>query len=81
MLVGSGVPDGELDTMAAALVEEFVRMGVDDGTLWGLFREPTYLLTHAILRTRGEEYVQGLIERARARWGYPGFTHERGHDG
>lgn len=81
ILVGAAVPDGDLDTMAAAIVEEFVRMGADDALLWRIFRSPTYRLTHAILCTRGEGYVQNVIEQARARWGYVRFTHERGHHG
>lgn len=81
VLVGTAVPEGDVDAMAHALVEEFVRVGTDDETLWRIFRSPTYRLTHAILCTRGEGYVQDVIERARARWGYPRFTHERGHHG
>lgn len=81
ILVGAVVPDGDLDTMAMAIVEEYVRLGVDDALLWKIFRSPTYRLTHAVLCTRGEGYVQDLIERARARWGYPRFRHGRGHHG
>ncbi|MFQ5890667.1 MAG: hypothetical protein ACE5JR_11525 [Gemmatimonadota bacterium] len=76
-LVGTPVPEGDFDEMAFIIVEEFVRLGVDDAKLWRIFRSPIYDLTHAILSARGEEYVQDLIDRARARWGHPRFT-ERG---
>lgn len=80
ILVGTAVPGADLDVMAESLVEEFVRMGMDDSALWRLFRSPNYRLTHAILRSKGEEYVRELIDRVRARWGHPRFGKQRGRD-
>lgn len=82
ILVGTAVPSGDFDLMAASLVEEYVRLGMDDAELWKLFRSPVYRLTHAVLRAKGERYVRKLIDEARARWGYPQFRkRQRGRDG
>jgi hypothetical protein len=73
-LVGVALPDGDPDELAGAIVEEFIRMGLKDEELLGLFRDPFYAGPHAIWRGRGEEHVRGLIDRARERWGFPRFT-------
>ncbi len=80
MLVGRSVPGGDFDAMAAGVVEEFVRLGMDDAKLWQIFRSPIYQMTHSILTTKGERYVQDLIDQARAHWGYPQFNKQRGHN-
>ncbi len=80
MLIGTAVPGGDLDDMAAAVIDEYVRLGLDDAALWTLFRSPVYRLTHAIWRAKGERGVQALIDEARARWAYPRFRTQRGHD-
>lgn len=80
ILVGTSVHGGDFDAMAAGIVEEFVRLGMDDAKLWQIFRSPIYQMTHSILTSRGEEYVQDLINEARARWGYPRFNNQRGRD-
>ena len=80
ILLGSGLAGGDLDEMARAIVEEYVRLGMNDQKIWQLFRSPVYRLTHAILEARGEDYVREMIGLARARWGYPRFTKQRGPD-
>lgn len=73
-LVGVVLPDGDQEELAGALVEEFIRMGMSDQELFGIFRDPFYVGPHAIWRCRGDEYVRGLIDRGRERWGYPRFA-------
>ena len=73
-LVGVALPDGDPDELAGAIVEEFLRMGLSDPELLGLFHDPFYAGPHAIWRSRGEAYVLGLIERGRERWGFPRFA-------
>jgi hypothetical protein len=73
-LVGVALPDGDPDEMARSIVEEFIRMGLTDQELWGLFHNPFYAGPHAIWRSRGDEYVRGLIHCGRERWGFPRFA-------
>jgi hypothetical protein len=73
-LVGVALTDGDPDELAGAIVEEFLRMGLSDQELLGLFRNPFYAGPHAIWRSRGDEYVRGLIHRGRERWGFPRFA-------
>jgi hypothetical protein len=68
-LVGVALPEGDLETMAECIVEEFVMMGLDDDALLLLFKDPYYRTTHGIYRRKGEEYVRGLIEQTRTRGG------------
>ena len=70
-LVGVALPDGDIEEMAACIVEEFVKMGFDDAHLLDLFKHPFYAGTHRIYHQKGEDYVKGLIERVRLRWGLP----------
>lgn len=49
-------------------------MGLSDPELLGLFHNPFYVGPHAIWRSRGNEYVRGLIDRGRERWGFPRFA-------
>ena len=73
-LVGVAVPEGEADLMAMCLVEEFVRLGMSDGQLLAMFRNPFFCGAHAIYRARGEDWLKGVIQRVRAQWGRPRFT-------
>ena len=73
-LVGVALPDGDPEELASAIVEEFIRMGLNNEELLALFRDPFYAGPHAIWRSRGEAYVLGLIERGRERWGFPRFA-------
>ncbi len=75
-LVGLALPEGELDEMAECLVEEFVRMGLDDARLLHLFQSPFYAGSHRIYQQKGEAYVRSLIERVRARWSVPQTTYQ-----
>ena len=64
-LVGVGLeepPDeAALHEMACSIVEEYMRMGWTGENIMRLFRNPTFHMTHNILRLKGEEYVQGLV--------------------
>jgi len=73
-LVGVALPDGDPEELASAIVEEFIRMGLNNEELLALFRDPFYAGPHAIWRSRGDEYVRGLIHRGRERWGFPRFA-------
>jgi len=73
-LVGIGVPGGDPALVARCLVEEFVRLGMSDARLMGLFRHPFYAGAHAVYRLRGEDYVKALIAEVRRQWGYPRYT-------
>ena len=73
-LVGVALPDGDPEELASSIVEEFLRMGLSDQELLHLFRDPFYSGPHAIWRSRGDEYVRGLIHRGRERWGFPRFA-------
>ena len=69
-LKGVTLPEGNIEEMAEALVEEFVRMGFDEKKLFRLFTNPNYRTTHRIYREKGEEYVKELIEKVRTRWNF-----------
>jgi len=73
-LVGVALPDGDPEELASAIVEEFIRMGLSNEELLALFRDPFYAGPHAIWRSRGDEYVRGLIHRGRECWGFPRFA-------
>ncbi len=73
-LVGVALPEGDPDELASAIVEEFIRVGLSDQELFGLFRDPFYAGSHAIWKSRGDGYVRELIERGRAHWGFPRFA-------
>ena len=60
-LIGVAFPLGEVGEMAETIVEEFIKLGLGDEELLGLFRSPAYYTPHAIYRERGEEYVKALI--------------------
>lgn len=72
-LVGTLLPAeaGELEAMAEALVEEYVRLGWSERRLMTLFVNPTFLATHSIFRQKGEAYVLELIRRTLAKWTLP----------
>ncbi len=67
-------PGGDVEEMAETIVEEFLKIGLDDDELLGLFRSPVYYTPHAIYREKGEEYVRTLIRKVRGRWGHLRFT-------
>jgi hypothetical protein len=73
-LVGIGVPEGEPDLMAECLVEEYVRLGMSDAQLLAIFKNPFFAGAHALYRSRGEERLKAVIERARTQWGQPRFV-------
>jgi hypothetical protein len=70
-LVGMNMPGepGQLEAMAEAIVEEYVRLGWNEKRLMPLFTNEMYLLPHRIYRQKGEAYVRELIRRTCARWG------------
>lgn len=76
-LVGTALPDGDVEEMAVCIVEEFVKMGFDDAHLFSLFQSPFYAATHRIYQQKGEGYVRALIEKIRSRWSVPGTDSPR----
>lgn len=64
-LVGVRIPvDPSIDAdadMARCFVEEFALLGVPRERITQLFRSPFFAGTHAILESRGEAFVQGII--------------------
>lgn len=71
-LVGMVLPGdpGQLEAMAEAIVEEYVRMGWDAERLMTLFRHPMFLATHRIYQQKGEDYVKALIAHTCSRWDF-----------
>jgi len=69
-LVGMVLPGepGQVETMAECIVEEYVRMGWDEPRLLSIFVSPTFLATHRIYRTKGDEYVRCLIRETWLRY-------------
>jgi hypothetical protein len=55
--------------MAAAIADEYARMGTGRAELMALFRDPVYLATHALWRARGEAAIARLVDEAVRRWG------------
>jgi hypothetical protein len=76
-LIALALPDGDTAEMVECIVEEFVRMGLDDRELMCLFRSPIYYTPHAIYREKGEDYVNTVIQRMREKWGVHRFTVRR----
>ena len=76
MLIGVDLPGDEASSLESCRVfaEEFARMGFNAEKLMELFRNPFYAGPHAIWRSRGDEYVRGLILCGRERWGFPRFA-------
>jgi hypothetical protein len=72
-----GVGAGDLAEMAACLVDEYVRVGLSDEAVLGLFRHPRFAGAHALWRAQGEARIRAYLADARARWGQPRFTTEQ----
>lgn len=66
-MVAPGEP-GQLEAMAAALIEEYILLGWRSKQLMTLFTNPFYLATHRIYQQKGEAYVQGLIQELCTKW-------------
>ncbi len=68
-LVAHGVPapEGTDDLMAMAIVDEFVRMGMERDEILELFRNPFFAMTHRIWRRYGDAYCVSLLDRATAK--------------
>lgn len=66
-LVGCGAP-GDLEHMAEAIVDEYLRFGFDRDRLLAMFREPFFAMTHAVWRHKGDAWCEALIARVAARW-------------
>ncbi len=62
-VVLEGGPDDEaLTEMARCFVEEYARMGWSGERIMRLFRNPFYRGPHQILRSKGEDFVLGIIK-------------------
>jgi hypothetical protein len=64
-LVGMVLPGeaGQLERMAEAIVEEYVRMGWDERRLMTIFTNPMFMATHRIYLQKGEIYVREIIHQ------------------
>ena len=58
--MGEGV-DGD-EAMARCFIEEYALMGMPRDRMLHIFRSQFFAGTHAILETRGEAFVQRLID-------------------
>jgi hypothetical protein len=69
-LVAQSVPAGadDVDQMASAIADEYARVGFDREGLLALFREPRFVLTHAVHQRRGDAWCVELVDRTLARW-------------
>ncbi|HEX6385843.1 MAG TPA: hypothetical protein VF177_14330 [Anaerolineae bacterium] len=69
-LVGLVLPGepGQLEAMAEAIVDEYVRLGWSEPQLMTLFVNPMFMATHRIYCQKGEAYVRDLIANVCARW-------------
>lgn len=69
-LMGMVMPgeEGQTESMARALIEEYILLGWNEKRLFTLFVNPFYLATHRIYREKGEDYVQALIEELCSQW-------------
>ena len=76
-LMAVAFPGGDVEEMAETIVEEFLKIGLDDDELLGLFRSPVYYTPHAIYREKGEEYVRTLIASVREKWSVRRYTEGR----
>ncbi|MFQ5767666.1 MAG: hypothetical protein ACE5ID_06750, partial [Acidobacteriota bacterium] len=71
------VPDGDLETMAAAMVEEYARMGWNEVQILDLFRRPFFSGTYRFLASRGEAATRSLIHGVLERTGVYRYTEDR----
>lgn len=69
-LVGMALPGepGQLEAMAEAIVEEYVRLGWGEQRLMTLFINPMFLATYRIYQHKGEPYVRALIQKTCNKW-------------
>jgi len=68
VLTAVGVPCGDAAEAAEAFIHEFLGLGLSDGELLELFKNPFYRGTHRIYQEKGERFVTALIARMRKRW-------------
>lgn len=67
-LVGVPIPESDLDEIAEAFVEEYIRMDFDRARILALFKNPFYRGTHQIYLQKGEGYLNEVIDRVITRW-------------
>ncbi|MBI3159841.1 MAG: hypothetical protein HYZ26_09615 [Chloroflexi bacterium] len=72
-LVGMIIPGGpdDMDTMARAIVEEYLWLGWTETRLMALFTNPMFQITHRVFLERGEFYVSTLIRQVCDEWQIP----------
>ena len=68
-LEGVCCPEGELEPMAAAFVEEFARLGMGGEEIYFLFLRQGYFATHLYFQRHGAEATRSLIDRVLSRSG------------
>ncbi len=70
-LVSFALPQGDEGMereMARCLADEFIRMGISDDELLGMFRNPFYSVLHGLYQSMGEAAVKDFIAEARTGW-------------
>ena len=67
-LVMTAVPAGDPEVMAACLIEEYARLGMDEEEILSLFSQPLYR-THALYREKGDAWIRNLVRNVLARCG------------
>ena len=56
--------DEALAEMAAAIIEEYARLGWSGERIMRLFRSPVFRMPHRILELKGEDFVRRLVAEA-----------------
>lgn len=58
-----------MDEMAENIIEEFMMLGYSDEQILHLFQKSAFSGTNMVYKAKGEDYVRGLIQKVRERWG------------
>lgn len=67
-----------MEGMAESIIEEYMMLGFSDQQILTLFKKSLFAGTNIIYKTKGDDYIKGLIQKARERWGIvPKFNIER----
>lgn len=65
-LVITSLPGGDPELMATCIVEEYALLGMGEGEILELFRQPFYRI-HALYLEKGELWVRDLVRSVLAR--------------
>lgn len=79
-LKGVPVPEGDLEAMGEAFVEEFARLGLGEDEIYMLFARPRYFGTHLYFERYGAARTRDLIRRVASRTGVYRYREEESCD-